>query len=334
MLPISIIVPVYNVEPYLRKCLDSLLAQTFTDIEVLCVNDGSTDNSLAILREYANKDERIKVFTHENQGVGYTRNVGLKNARGKYIMWCDPDDWYEPTMCEEMFSAIEREDVDLVTCVIRPIDMSNGTTRFDDASCWKLYHSGKCELNDNLKANMPCNLVNKILKREVFSKYNILAPDTARCSEDGVIMWEYLLLAKTAYWLNKPLYNHLLRTTSINGSAGKQWLTRYADDHILMFSTLIRFIIKHNLLAEVRFALYHLNLFIVDWAKETEWLDYFKRIHSDVLALLDENVLMNESILLTIRRGDYDGARQTALLGRGKVAAMFLKEGVRKKYAK
>ncbi len=93
---ISVIIPVYNVEKYLCECLDSIVNQTLKDIEIICVNDGSTDNSLSILQEYASKDERIKIIDKENQGQGYARKIGLDNATGKYILFCDSDDKYEP----------------------------------------------------------------------------------------------------------------------------------------------------------------------------------------------------------------------------------------------
>ena len=84
---ISVIVPVYNVEKYLSECLDSIINQTLKDIEIICVNDGSTDNSLSILKEYASKDNRIKIIDKENEGLGYTRKVGLDNATGDYILF-------------------------------------------------------------------------------------------------------------------------------------------------------------------------------------------------------------------------------------------------------
>ena len=92
---ISIIVPVYNAAPYLPQCLDSLVNQTYRDIEIICVNDGSTDNSLDILKAYAERDSRILVIHQENQGLSDARNKGLKNARGEWVMFVDSDDWID-----------------------------------------------------------------------------------------------------------------------------------------------------------------------------------------------------------------------------------------------
>ena len=99
---VSVIVPVFNTAPYLRRCLDSILAQTIRDIEIFCINDGSTDESFSILREYEKKDSRIHVFNTKNQGCGPARNVGLDHARGVYVCFVDSDDWIDPEYLESM----------------------------------------------------------------------------------------------------------------------------------------------------------------------------------------------------------------------------------------
>ena len=112
---ISVIVPVYNVEKYLSECLGSIVNQTLKDIEIICVNDGSTDNSLAILKKYASKDNRIKIIDKENEGQGYARKLGLDNATGDYILFCDSDDYYaELAAFEELYNYIEDRKVDVV----------------------------------------------------------------------------------------------------------------------------------------------------------------------------------------------------------------------------
>jgi len=104
---ISIIVPVYNVEKYLPKCLDSLVNQTYQDLEIICVNDGSTDGSLEILEQYAVKDNRIKVVSQENQGPSETRNKGIDIAKGEWMMFVDSDDWLELYCCERIITQAE-----------------------------------------------------------------------------------------------------------------------------------------------------------------------------------------------------------------------------------
>ena len=104
---ISIIVPIYNVCRYIPICLDSLINQTCYNVEILCIDDGSTDASPSILQEYASRDARIIILSQPNAGQGAARNRALEIARAPYIMFCDGDDWYEPTMCEHMLAAMQ-----------------------------------------------------------------------------------------------------------------------------------------------------------------------------------------------------------------------------------
>lgn len=112
---ISIIIPVYNVEKYLRECLDSCINQTLEDIEIICVDDCSPDNSIKILEEYQQKDSRIKIFRHEkNKNLGAARNTGLQNATGGYVWFVDSDDYIDSKACQILYDAIEKFDVDLL----------------------------------------------------------------------------------------------------------------------------------------------------------------------------------------------------------------------------
>ena len=113
---ISVIVPVYKTEAYLNRCVDSLLAQTFQDFEVLLIDDGSPDRSGEICDEYARQDSRIRVFHKENGGVSSARQYGMDHAQGEYTIHADPDDWVEPTMLEELYRKAKEEDADMVIC--------------------------------------------------------------------------------------------------------------------------------------------------------------------------------------------------------------------------
>lgn len=111
---VSVIVPVYKVEPYLRQCLDSLIGQTKQEIEIILIDDGSPDNCGQICEEYAKKDSRIKVFHQENQGLAQTRNNGLEASTADYIMFVDSDDWVAPTFCEQAYQLITEKHADMV----------------------------------------------------------------------------------------------------------------------------------------------------------------------------------------------------------------------------
>lgn len=113
MIKVSIIVPVYNVEKYLKRCLDSLVNQTLNDIEIICINDGSTDDSLDILNEYAKRDERIVVINQENSGQSVARNKGIDVAKGEYIGFVDSDDWVSEDYFEKLYNSAIQNDAEI-----------------------------------------------------------------------------------------------------------------------------------------------------------------------------------------------------------------------------
>ena len=110
---VSVIVPVYNVEKYLRRCLDSIINQTLKDIEIICVNDGSKDSSLDILKEYSQKDSRVKIIDQENAGLSAARNSGMEIASGEYIGYVDSDDWVDLNFFEKLYNAAKKHDADI-----------------------------------------------------------------------------------------------------------------------------------------------------------------------------------------------------------------------------
>lgn len=129
---ISIIIPAYNADKYIARCLDALLAQTYGNWEAMVVDNNSADTTAGIIKNYAQKDPRIKYFLQPIKGPAAARNMGLDNAQGEFIMFCDSDDWYEPDMCAEMHKAITSRMVDLVMCDCKHI-MSGGI----DKRRWK-----------------------------------------------------------------------------------------------------------------------------------------------------------------------------------------------------
>ena len=111
---VSVILPVYNVEKYIRQCLDSIVNQTLKDIQIICVDDGSTDSSPEIIEEYARKDSRVIAIHQENGGAGAARNNGLRHAAGKYLSFLDSDDFFELNMLEEAYNCAEQYGADFV----------------------------------------------------------------------------------------------------------------------------------------------------------------------------------------------------------------------------
>lgn len=126
MIKVSVIIPVYNEELYLEQCLDSVCNQTLQEIEILCIDDGSTDDSLHILEQFAKKDIRIKVFQQRNQYAGNARNIGIQKAEGKYLCFLDSDDFFAPDLLEKMYDAAEQNQSEIVICEAQYYDDKNG----------------------------------------------------------------------------------------------------------------------------------------------------------------------------------------------------------------
>ena len=131
---ISVIIPVYKVEDYLNECMDSVLSQTYTNFEVICVNDGSPDNCLNILNEYAKKDNRVRIISQENQGLSAARNTGLDNAKGDWIAFIDSDDKIAPTFLENLVSHIDS--ADCVEVGIKYFRKEEDLLNLDAPSAW------------------------------------------------------------------------------------------------------------------------------------------------------------------------------------------------------
>ena len=126
MAQVSVIIPVYNIEAHLRQCLDSVVRQTLTDIEIICVDDGSTDTSFKILTEYAAEDNRFLILTQENAGPGVARNTGLEQARGEHLIFLDSDDWFEPEFLERMLLCARKSKAGVVICRSVEFDTETG----------------------------------------------------------------------------------------------------------------------------------------------------------------------------------------------------------------
>ncbi len=228
---ISVIVPIYNVEQYIRQCLDSLICQTFANIEIICVDDCGTDNSIAIAKQYAAQDNRIKIVHHDkNSGIAVARNTGLSNCSAPYIMWCDPDDWYSPDMCQKMYTAIETSGADLAVCGTNIIYDTNAEMSESDEKYYGLKFDGLVEFTDDVKYKTDVSVWNKIWRQDIVKSHNIIMPDGLKY-EDAYFWRAYTLWCKNAVFVSEKLYNYRRRAGSImNNTFSKQKHT--AIDHL------------------------------------------------------------------------------------------------------
>ena len=170
---LSVIVPVYNTEPWLRRCLDSICAQTYQNLEILCVNDGSTDNSAEILAEYAAKDSRIKVFTQENAGLSAARNTALERATGEWVTGVDSDDYLEPGVYERAMECTA-EAVDMVCYGVVDVDETGAFLPFN--AYFDLPAAGEYEMTPELAERLNVCFWSKLWRRSLLEENNLRFP--------------------------------------------------------------------------------------------------------------------------------------------------------------
>lgn len=172
---VSIIIPVYNASKYLEKCLDSIINQTYQNIEIITINDGSKDNSLEILNEYASKDNRIKIIDKENGGVSSARNIGIDMATGKYIMFIDADDYIEKDMLEVMHRQIEEQDAQICLCGMNVVSLDNKVRQTYMYDTLDSVIDSKEDYIEHLQLNWApfCKLIDKELVKNIRYDKNI-----------------------------------------------------------------------------------------------------------------------------------------------------------------
>ena len=211
---ISVIVPVYNVQPYLRQCMESLMGQTLHDIEIICVDDGSTDGSGKILAEYASIDERVRVVTCENGGQSAARNTGLDMARAPFIMFCDSDDWYEATMCEQLFAAISKSGSDISICGTEIYYECDARLEETDNLYYKIKFKGKQIIDECIILHTDVSAWNKIYRKSIIEQFSIRFPEGLKY-EDAYFFNAYMACSHSAFFLQEKLYHYRRRPGSI-----------------------------------------------------------------------------------------------------------------------
>lgn len=235
---LSIIVPVYNVEPYLTCCLDSILAQTFADFEVLLIDDGSTDASGAICDDYAKKDSRIRCFHKENGGLVSARQYGFPRAQGEYVTFVDSDDWIDPSMYQAMCGAAKETGADIVCCNYTAVTPEKKIERRDFCKPG-LYN--KQMLEEQIYPQMlfsgsffhygiSPSLCNKLFRRTLLEKHIYNVPLSVKLGEDALVSYICLLDSNIVYFINKSYYFYRSNNASITHHMNQSQLL---ENHIL-----------------------------------------------------------------------------------------------------
>lgn len=285
---ISIIIPVYNAEKYLRKCIESILSQSFNDFELILVNDGSSDNSLDICKEYSKNDGRVRIICKENGGAASARNEGLNIAKGDYIAFIDADDFINKDMYKILYNMAIKNDADLVICEYLNIEedeekkydeinnMNYYEKQYDNTECLNLIYSDR-----NISMIVPWN---KLYKKNIFE--NIRYPEGRIC-EDEFIAHRILHKCEKILYTNRCLYYYVQSSNSVM----RKPFNRKRLDSVYAFQDRMYFYKKlgeKNLIYKSQITYYN-NLFILYFKMEKEgWKckEEYKMVRKDFLKFL------------------------------------------------
>ena len=218
---VSIIIPVYNVEKYLVQCIESVLAQTYQNLEIILIDDGSTDRSPQMCDEYAEHYYNVQAFHKQNGGASTARNVGLENAKGEYIFFLDSDDWLESDALETMITTAKREDADLVFCEAQAVD-NEGNIELDGHYTYKeQYQTGNAyqimlKMMERKEFHVAIWML--LLDRRVITDKQLRFTEGI-IYEDMIISYQFYCLANQAAHARQKLYNRRYRPNSVMTSA-------------------------------------------------------------------------------------------------------------------
>ena len=226
---ISVIIPIYNCEKYIKECLSSLIKQTFKNFEIICINDGSNDDTLKILKKFEAKDERIIIFNQNNSGPGIARNIGMKKSKGEYLIFLDSDDIFKKTMLEELYIKIKENDSDVVIC---------NSQNFEKKKWWKKFYEKNYLINDNIIKQKTFSSLDiekdffnlfiwwpwdKLYKKKFIENLGI-EYQNLKSSEDLFFIAASVIAAKKISYLDKILINHRIGIkNSVSNSRQKSW---------------------------------------------------------------------------------------------------------------
>lgn len=209
---ISVIVPAYNAVKYLHPCLNSVIHQTYSNLEIIIINDGSTDQTATIIENFQKKDPRIKIISQKNSGLSAARNAGLQKATGDYLTFVDADDTIEPTMLEQLLLALKKYHADISVCSFQETFPNGKTKYFTKQTAIRIYNT-----NSALQAMLQENGFNVTATMKLFAKstFNGITFPVGKLHEDVGTTYRAFLKAKTIVFLPKPLYVYHHHTNSI-----------------------------------------------------------------------------------------------------------------------
>ena len=293
---VSIIVPVYKAEKYLNRCLDSILAQTMPDFELLLIDDGSPDRSGDICDEYASRDSRIRVFHKENGGVASARQMGTEMASGLYSIHCDPDDWVEPNMLKELYMKAKEDDADMVIC-----------DYFYETIEGRQYYKQKPAENSNsdiikqlIAGELHGSTCNKLVRTKLYNSYDISFPVNMTCMEDTFVICSLLMHDIKVEYIPKAYYHYdTIENQNSITSHGRRQVTKVNLDCLIFFTDYFESVLPKETFQEI---FNERKIFI----KSLMWYcGYYNRAY-----FINKYKEINKIVLEEYKQGKHQGSKQ------------------------
>lgn len=268
---ISAIVPVYNTEKTLSRCLDSILAQTFDDFEIIIVDDGSPDNAYAVAKHYAEHDSRIMILRQPNQGLGAARNAGLSHARGEFISFIDSDDYVNPKMFESMYTAISTNSADMAVCQVNNVSFTKNGSIKELGSytipCPKDCITGEEALHLQLNFIVPIlfnSMCFKLTSRKLFEENDVLFPEQHRYAEDTPTSIGLFLFCEKIALIKEDLYTYV----HDDGSLTSSYSVKKSYDILLDLIDIENYVLRSD--AKIDLSNFYIGM-LFPMQKQLEW---------------------------------------------------------------
>ena len=278
---VSVIIPIYNVEQYIEKCLKSIINQTHKNLEILCINDCSTDNTLQIIKNI--KDSRIKIYNNKkNSGPSYSRNKGIKTAKGEYIYFMDSDDWIDADYIESMIDKMEQTGSDIVINSNIMLETPNSSLKYEHCKSPKIENKDYISPKDAIE-NTLAVVWNKLVKREFIDKFKIKFSDKIIYMEDTCFHYISLVNADKIAFFEGKSYHYTNNKNGISNSC------KYKDINILNFLNAIYDYYKENNLLDKGVKIFTVvpSICIKDYKIYNAYKKYFKKINEYLCAYKD-----------------------------------------------
>ena len=302
---VSVIIPVYNTQPWLRECLDSVLRQSLEDYEVICVDDGSTDQSGSILQEYAAQDARFQILSQSNQGQSAARNAGLKVARGEYVYFFDSDDYIEPDLLKAACQEMDSKNLDIVFFDTRVFadkgipqkEVDKRTAYYTMSRDYSAVSTGEDLMRSFLESNdFCCSVCKQVVRRDLLTSYQVFFYEGI-INEDELYTFQILLLAGRAAYIHRVFYNRRLR---MNSTVTKPLDFQSPYGYFICYKEAYRFLRKQKCNPE---SVQWFLMLIQSWAKKAckEYAQLKETEQNKVESLLEE-----DKLLFQLWLADYD----------------------------